>query len=449
MSRLRGQYEGPLLTLFVIADLVLLIACANIANLLLARATTRRHELSVRVALGASRGQLVRLLFAESAVLAGAGAAAGVLVAPWVSQLLVRQLVTITTPVALDMSLDWRVLAFAGSITVATTLLFGTAPAFRAARVTPIAALKQREAGAGLRPSANRHGGVSSVLIVTQVALSLVLAVAAGLFVRTFARLAAMPLGFDADRVIVANINATRSSTPMALRFDFYQQIADAVGNVPGVAAAAGSLITPVTGQAWTVPLIVPGAPGLSDQDRTTSINVVTPGWFATYGIPVVAGRDFDARDRGGAERVAIVNQEFAARFFPEGRAIGGQAAFPAISNVTSPNREPSSEWSATPSPVRCGNPEVRRFISRWRRTTGPFHLPGISLSVRSTEETPTRLARSIGTTITNVDPDLYLSLRSVTDHVRRPSCKSASWPSSPGSSAFWRSCFRALDSTA
>jgi putative ABC transport system permease protein len=418
LSRLRGQYAGPLLTLFVIAALVLLIACANIANLLLARATTRQHELSVRVALGASRGQLVRLLFAESAVLAAAGAAAGLLLAPWVSHLLVSQLVTTTTPVTLDLSLDWRVLAFTGSISVATAVLFGTAPAFRAARVAPIDALKQREAATALRASGDRHGGVSSALIVTQVALSLVLAVAAGLFVRTFARLATTPLGFDADRVIVANINATRSSTPMAARFDLYQRIANAVDTVPGVAAASGSLITPVTGQNWTAPLIVPGAPELSDQDRATSINVVTPGWFATYGIPMVTGRDFDERDRGGAERVAIVNEEFAARFFPEGRAIGGRVAFPAISNVTS--HEPRTIVGIVSDAVYSSLREPQRpaLYEPLAQNDWPFPFAGISLSVRSTEGTPTRLARSIGTAITNVDPNLAFSLRSVRDQV-------------------------------
>jgi putative ABC transport system permease protein len=418
LSRLRGQYQGPLVTLSIIAALVLLIACANIANLLLARATARQHELSVRVALGASRRQLVRLLFAESAILAAIGAAGGLLLAPWLGHLLLRQLITPTTPVALDLSLDWRVLAFAGSISIGTALLFGTAPAFRAARVAPIDALKQRDAGTALRASGGRHGGVSSALIVTQVALSLVLAVAAGLFVRTFARLASMPLGFDADRVIVANINATRSSTPTAARLDLYQRIADAVDTVPGVAEASGSLITPVTGQNWTAPLIVPGAPELSDQDRTTSINVVTPGWFATYGIPLTAGRDFDKGDRGGAERVAIVNEEFAARFFPEGRAIGGQVAFAAIANVTS--HEPRTIVGVVRDAVNSSLREPRRpaLYQPLAQNDWPFPFPGISLSVRSAEGSPTRLARSIDTAITTVDPNLAFNFRSVSEQV-------------------------------
>jgi predicted permease len=418
LSPLRRQYERPLLTLFVVAAVVLLIACTNIANLLLARATTRRHELSVRVALGASRGQLLRLLFAESVILAVAGAAGGLLLGPWVSRVLAAQLVTTTTPVALDLSSDWRVFGFAGSITVATAVLFGTVPALRAARLVPIDALKQRDSGSALRASGNRHGGVSSVLVVAQVALSLVLAVAAGLFVRTFARLAATPLGFDADRVMVANINATRSITPIAARLDLYQRIADTVGAAPGIARASGSLLTPVTGQNWTAPLIVPGRPALSDEDRTTSINIVTPGWFATYGIRLVAGRDFEPRDREGAERVAIVNEEFAARFFPDGGAIGGQVAFPPIANVTS--HDPRTIVGVVSDAVHNSLRELRRpgLYEPLAQNDWPFPFPGISLSVRSAEGSPTRLARTIGTAITNVDPNLAFSLRSVRDQV-------------------------------
>jgi predicted permease len=418
LSPLRRQYERPLLTLFVVAALVLLIACGNIANLLLARATTRRHELSVRVALGASRAELVRLLLVESLVLAAAGAAAGLLVARWGSRLLVARLATPTMPVALDLSFDWRMLAFAAATTVATAVLFGTAPAFRAAGVAPIDALKDRGAGSSLGGPRERHGGISSALLVAQVALSLVLVVAAGLFVRTFARLAATPLGFDADRVMVANINATRSSTPMAARLDFYQQIADTVAAVPGIARASGSLVTPITGNNWTARLEVPGAPALSDRDRTTFINIVTPGWFATYGMRIVTGRDFDARDRGGAERVAIVNETFAARFFPEGRAIGGLVAFPEIANVTS--HEPRTIVGVVSDAIyrSLREPQLPALYEPLAQHDWPFPLAGISLSVRSAEGSPMRIAHSVGTAITNLDPNLAFSLRVVADQV-------------------------------
>jgi putative ABC transport system permease protein len=218
--------------------------------------------------------------------------------------------------------------------------------------------------------------------------------------------------------VVVANINATRSSAPAATRLNFYQQIADTVAAVPGIARASGSLVTPITGNNWTAPLEVPGAPALSHRDRTTFINIVTPGWFATYGMRIVAGRDFDARDRGGAERVAIVNETFVARFFPEGRAIGGLVAFPGTANVTS--HEPRTIVGVVSDAVyrSLREPQLPALYEPLAQHDWPFPLAGISLSVRSAEGSPMRLAHSVGTAITNLDPNLAFSLRFVADQV-------------------------------
>lgn len=419
LSSLRRQYERPLLTLFVVATLVLLIACVNIANLLLVRATTRRHELSIRVALGTSRWQLVRLLLAESLVLATAGAAASVLVALWGRHLLLAQLVTTSiAPATLDLSLDWRVFTFATATTIATVVLFGTAPAFKATRFAPLDALKERRSGSHRRGASDKHGGVSSALLIAQVALSTILVVAAGLFVRTFTRLATTPLGFDADPVVVMTINAAQGTTPADRTLDLYQQIADAIGGLPGIERASGSLITPISGDSWTAALRVVGAPAPSDSDPS-QINVVTPGWFATYGMRIVAGRDFDARDRAGAQRVAIVNERFAAKFFPRGQAIGGLLVFPPVANVTShaPRTIVGVVRDAIYNSLR--EPDRPTMYEPLAQNDWPYSLTALRFSVRAAEGSPMRLTRSMGKVVTDADPNLVFNFRWVTDQVR------------------------------
>jgi predicted permease len=272
-SYLRRRYVRPLYTLLVVVGLVLLVACANIANLLLARATARRHELSVRRALGASRLRLARQLLVESLVLSGAGALIGLLFARWGSQLLVRQLSTSTNTVFLDLSLDWRVLAFTMAAAILTTLVFGTAPAFRATRVEPIEALKEHGRG----PVGQRRLGPASTLVVAQVALSLVLVVAAGLFVRTFATLARLSLGFDRDRVLVASVITPRGDAAPPDRIGLAARLREAVMAVPGVAQAAASVVTPVSGSTWQFSVEVQGGPPLPERQRGTHVNLITP----------------------------------------------------------------------------------------------------------------------------------------------------------------------------
>src|SRR5262245_22443505 len=197
-SAMRGRYQQPLLTILAVVALVLLVACANIANLFLARAAARRHEFSVRLALGASRWRLARQQLVESLLLSACGAALGLAIARWASALLVRQLSTQTNTVFLDTHVDWRVLGFTIALTVLVALLFGAAPTLRASRTAPIEAI--REQGRG---STERRFGVAGALVTGQVALSLVLVVAAGLFIRTFAALAGLHVGFDRDAVLL------------------------------------------------------------------------------------------------------------------------------------------------------------------------------------------------------------------------------------------------------
>lgn len=317
-SRLRTAYQAPLLTILVVTGLVLLIACGNIANLLLARASARRHELSVRQALGASRMQLVRQLFTESALLAGIGTVLGTLIAVWGSRMLVHQLSTPTDRVVLDLGLDWRFLAIVTVVAAGTALLFGTAPALKAASADPMDAMKEhgRDGSAGRSP-------LGSGLVIAQVALSLVLVVGAALFVRTFSTLANRDLGFQTNQLLTARVAVDRTGVPEEQRNELFRRITEEAGRVPGVASAAVAAVPLVSGMTWNNSVEVPGGLPRSEDDGISNLNAVTPGWFATVGVPIVAGRDFQASDGAGGPKVAIVNQAFVKHFLGSDDAIG------------------------------------------------------------------------------------------------------------------------------
>jgi predicted permease len=312
-SSLRQKFERPLTILLVVVGLVLLIACANIANLLIARASARRHELSLRLALGATRWRIALQLLFESLILALAGATAGLFLAQWASQLLVRQLATSTNLVALDLSIDWRVLIFTTGVAVVTALLFGLAPAAGVGRIAPSEALKERGRGV----TGDARFGVRNVLVVAQIGLSLALIVGAGLFVHTFATLTNRPSGFTADGLLLAHVDVRRSAVTPENRFVLYDRLREAAASVPGVSMVSASVVTPVGNVRWNMEVTVPDGPKLVGRERLSWVNAVTPGWFATYGTKLESGRDFDERDRKGAPTVAIVNDTFAHRFFP------------------------------------------------------------------------------------------------------------------------------------
>jgi putative ABC transport system permease protein len=242
----------------------------------------------------------MRQLFAESVVLAGAGAACGMLFAAWGSRLLVRQLSTPTNAVFLDLSIDWRVLAFSAGVTVTTALLFGTAPALGALRVAPMDALKDH----GRSASGGARVGLASPLIAAQVALSMVLVVGAGLFVRTFVSLTTRRLGFDSNRVLLVTVDAQRATIDPDQRVSLYERTREAVRAVPGVADAAFSFLTPVSGPMLTNVVDLPGRAPAPERERVSYENFVSPGWFNTLGTRLMAGRDFTNRDRTGTPPV-------------------------------------------------------------------------------------------------------------------------------------------------
>jgi predicted permease len=401
VSFLRSRYQQPLLILMAIVGLVLLIACANIANLMLARAGARRHELSVRTALGASRWQVARPLFVESLLLALGGAAGGLAFARWGSALLVGQLATYRSVVYLDLSPDWRVLGFTAAIAIATALLFGVAPALRASRADPSDSLKSGSRGvAGGR-------GLASPLVVVQVAASLVLVVAAGLFVQTFAGLEHSNLGFDRTGVLVVAVDTTRSGVPVTGRREQLERIADAIARVPGVARSAVSMVTPVSGMIWRDLFEFPDKPTLGREDRSVTMNIVTPGWFATYGTPIVAGRDFTDGDRAGAPDVAIVNEAFVRKYFDGRNAVGRIVRRPDF-----PNHPAKSiaivgvVGDAIYQSVReAPPPTMYRPVAQHDGPQPPF----ASVSVRAARGSPMALARPVTAALATLDPSFSL----------------------------------------
>ena len=410
-SGLRQRYRMPLTAIMVVVSLVLLIACANIANLLLARATARRHELSVRVALGASRLRIARQLLAESLLLAGAGAAVGLLFALWGSRLLVRQLSTATNNVFLDLSLDWRVQAFTATVAITTAVLFGVAPALRGTRVQPNDALKAQGRGV----VGDGRLGLGNTLVVLQVALSLILVVAAGLFMRTFSSLANLNLGFESNPVLVASINAQPAQLEPAQRPELFRRVLEAASAVPGVSSAALSAVTPVSGSTWNNRIELPDGPELPERERITYINLLSARWFVTYGTPMIAGRDFAETDTAAAPPVAIVNETFAKKFANGRSPLGmrvrqpGQGARPTIERqVVGYVKDAVYRSLREPVPPTMYIPYAQQ----------PEPPSFMSVSVRAAGGSPTLLTRSLAAGISSVNRDIAITFRPLADQV-------------------------------
>ncbi len=312
-SRLRARYQPALVAIMVVVGLVLLIACANVANLVLARATTRQREMNLRLALGATRARLTTQMLVESTMLATMGTAVGLVAAMASSALVVRQLSTWRETVLLNLSLDWRVFAFLAVVTGLTALVFGLAPAWRVRASSPQHAL--RESGRGV--AGDRGLGVRNVLAVSQIAVSLVLLVAAGLFLRTFVTLNRTPIGMTTESLAVIDINLQASGVPPEARAQLVERLRQAAVGVPGVTAAASAVVTPLSGGAWGASV---DAELSSSGERASGVNGVSPGWFDTVGAVLKEGRDFSSAD---GPAVVIVNETFAQRFLAPGPVVG------------------------------------------------------------------------------------------------------------------------------
>ena len=322
---LRQQYGQPLEILMFVVGLVLLIACANIASLLLARSAARQKEIAVRLSLGASRGRLIRQVLTESIVLSGAGALLGIFFARWGSALLVRFVSTQQNQVFLDVQMDGRVLAFTIAIAVLCGLLFGILPAFRATRVSAMSAMKKGQSqGAGGRS----HSLTARWIVAVQVALSLILLIGTGLFVRTFTNLMTLNAGFDRNNVLLVNTNVHGARLPEPALVPLYGQMLARLQALPGVVSASQCWVEPLSGSEWNLDVTVPGYQPPSGVEPLVYLNWVTPEFFSTMRTPLLAGRAFDARDSAASTRVVIVNQLLAQNYFLGQSPIGKHLLF-------------------------------------------------------------------------------------------------------------------------
>jgi predicted permease len=405
------QYRQPLLVIMGVVALVLLIACANIANLLLARANARRHELSVRVALGASRWRIARQLLAESSLMSASGAALGLVLAHWGARLLLRELSTEDALIALDVGLDWRILLFTATVATTTALLFGTVPAIRATRVQPSDAIKEQ----GRSIVGESRFGFGSLMVLLQIALSLVLVVGAGLFMRTFSSLANVRLGFNPDPILTVEVNAKRSSVAQADRPLLYERLRQAALGVAGVKSAVLQSLTPLSHNEWNT--LIENPPGLSlpEKDRIVWINAVSPDWFATFGTPILAGRDFTAHDGSGAPQVILVNETFAKKYFGGANPVGGR-----IRNVAHPG-ENSPEMHIIGLVRDAVYDSLRDAIppTMFQAVAQTKPGPGIEIAVRAASGSPALLTRALAEELRGVDGDVTLSFRPFKDTVR------------------------------
>jgi putative ABC transport system permease protein len=331
VSQLRRQYETPLWLLLAISTAVLLIACANLANLMVARASARTREMAVRMALGASRSRLVRQLLAESFMLALLGSVCGAGLAQILSRVMVSFLSTQRTQVFLDLGLDWRVLIFTAGLAILTCVIFGLMPAIQASRTEPGEVMKTNARG----NTATRSGlNVRGLLVVSQVSLSLVLMVGAFLFVRTFRNLTSLDAGFRQSGILTVQVDMTPVRVPVEQRISYKKDYLERIRAIPGVESAANVAIVPLSGSGWNESISIPE---LNVVRQVANFNQVSSDYFRTVGTQLLAGRDFNSSDSSSTPPVAIVTETFAKKFLNGKNPLG--ESFKVMQEAGKPDR--------------------------------------------------------------------------------------------------------------
>ena len=321
ISGLRRIYSKPLRMLMAIVGIVLLVACANVGSLLLARAAARKAEISLRMALGASRWRIVRQLLTESMLLAVIGGVCGVLLAQWGVTILVK-LVAPTSP--LDTKPDATVLAFTVGVAIVSGLLFGLVPALRASKTDLATAMKEKTRTGGRLWRFN----LSSAMVVLQVGLSMVLLTGAGLFARSLLNLQSENIGFDRSNILLAGIDPRLANYKPTELAALYQQILERVGSLPNVRNVSLATYSPMSGSQRTSSIVVPGYTPQPNEDMVVEDILTGPKYAETLGIPLLRGREIDIRDTAAGPRVAVVNETFVNKYFKDQNPIGRSFTF-------------------------------------------------------------------------------------------------------------------------
>jgi predicted permease len=408
VSGLRAAYETQLWILLGATALVLLITCANLANLMLARATAREREIAVRLAIGASRQRLVRQMLSESLLIAAFGALGGAMLSGWLSQSLVSFISTDSSRLFLDLAPDWRVFGFIAGLAVAACLLFGLSPALRATGADPGKAMQ-----AGGRSSTDSHErfALRRGLVVVQVALSLVLIIGAMLFGRSLRNLVHVDPGFRTDGIVAVNVDLRRVAIDPEARMQTYTQIMDRVRTVPGVMQAAEAFIAPMSGSGWNQNVIVDG----QERDGNVNLNRVGPDYFTAMDTRLIAGRMFGPDDRPGSTPTAIVNESFAREYFGGANPVG--RSFQLVMNAGEP--QPHFQVVGLVEDTKYNDLReafgpIGYFPAAHETRVGPY----LDLIVRS-DMTLSSLTPSLTRTIREITPGATVSYDLMSTYVR------------------------------
>jgi predicted permease len=325
INSLRADWETPLLALMAMVGLVLLIACANVANLMLARATGRQKEIAIRLAIGAGRAAIVRQLVVESLIIAVAGGVLGLVITNWTTAALLRFLPDDATGGWMAANLDWQTLGFCAALAIGTGILFGLAPAIGSTRLDLAPALKEQSGNAA---AGGAQAWLRKLFIVAQVALSLMLLVGAGLFGRSLFNLMNEDPGFRTEKLLRFSVDPSLNGYDIARGRVFYRELQQRLAALPGVRSVGGAFLGPFGSGRRGGNITVEGYRAKEDEYVGASQDALTPDYFRTMGTSMIAGREFTERDSAGAPKVAIVNQAFAKRYASAGSLLGKHLAF-------------------------------------------------------------------------------------------------------------------------